>query len=259
MKSYSYLTEKWQLSGIESGDTVLVHSNVTRTLLEARKLKIRLRPEDIVLSFLDAVGTEGTVLFPLFNFDFAQGLPFDLRTTPSQMGAVTNAARIMEGTVRTGHPIYSFAVLGAGKDKFAGIDNLSGYAQDSPFGKLRELNGKIASLDLPDGHSMTFYHHVEECCQVDYRYFKDFTGEYTDLEGKTTLKTYKLFVRDLDRGVTTFLDPAGEMMWQAGLYKGDRPLEGSGLRTIRAVEMFDFVKEIIESGRALGTLYQIRK
>ena len=55
----------------------------------------------------------------------------------------------------------------------------------------------------------------------------------------------------------TDVNPAGELMWSAGLYKGFRPGEGSGLRLINSRSMFDFVEDLIESGKALGTLYSV--
>jgi aminoglycoside 3-N-acetyltransferase len=66
-----------------------------------------------------------------------------------------------------------------------------------------------------------------------------------------------LFVRNLERGVRTWVDPAGEQLWQAGLYTGDRPQTGSGLRTIRANSMYDFVADLIRAGKAEGLLYRI--
>jgi aminoglycoside 3-N-acetyltransferase len=253
------LKEKWIRSGIEAGDTVLLHSDIKRTLIEARRQGLRIGPEDILRSFIDVLGPDGTLLLPLFNFDFAAGIDFDIRHTPSQMGALTESGRRYEGAVRTGHPIYSFAVIGAKSDEFKGLDNESGYSDDSPFGVLRRLNGKIASLDLSDQKSMTFYHHVEELKGVDYRYFKSFMGRYTDDAGRTTARTYKLYVRDLSRGVRTDVDPAGELMWAAGLYKGSRPKVDTGLRVIRSRDMFEFVATLIDESRALGTLYSIEK
>lgn len=214
-------------------------------------------PSDILDTFLAALGPDGTLVLPLFNFDFAKGTPFDIRHTPSQMGALTEAGRIHPDAVRTGHPIYSFAAIGAQAHRFRDVDNVSGYAEDSPFGILRELNATIAVLDLADQDSMTFYHHVEEVKRVPYRYFKDFRGSCVDAAGRSSIKTYTLYVRDVERGVVTDVDPAGELMWQSGLYKGFRPRIESGLRTVKARDMFSFVSEIIDSSRALGTLYSI--
>ena len=253
------LAHRWRSSGIDPGDTLLVHSSLKRTLTNFSEQGEDISPGLVTESFLDAVGDEGTLLLPLFNFDFTKGVPFDIRSTPSQMGAMTEAGRLMPGAVRTGHPIYSFAVIGANADLFEGVDNFSGYGSDSPFAMLRELDGKIAILDLTDLNSQTFYHHVEEIHDVPYRYHKEFTGLYTDTEGVETERTYGLFVRDIEKGVLTHVDPAGELMWEAGLYSGDRPKENSGLRVVSARMMYDFVADIIDSGRAEGVLYRIEE
>lgn len=251
------LCERWKRSGINEGDTVLIHSDITRTVIELRRQTgLKIGPAEILNSFIESVGTSGTLLFPLFNFDFANGSSFDIRNTESQMGLLTEIVRKNSSTVRTGHPIYSFGAMGHKAEKFRYIDNRSAYANDSPFGVLRRLGGKIAVLDLPDSKSMTFYHHVEELERVDFRYFKDFSGPYTDRNGFTCKKTYSIFVRDLAKNVKSNADPAGELLWDKGLYRGDRPNIGTGLRTIKANEMFNFVSNIIKSGQAEGNLFE---
>jgi aminoglycoside 3-N-acetyltransferase len=253
----SELAVKWKTCGIDFGDMILIHSNISRTLKEARRHGHELTPDTIVNSFLEAVGPTGTVLFPLFNFDFCSGKPFDIRSTPSKMGALTEFARLRPNAVRTGHPVYSFAVIGCQANRFKSMDNYSAYSEDSPFGVLKREGGKIAVLDLEDQASMTFYHHVEEIKGVPYRYYKDFTASYTDESGTTSDRTYQLYVRNIAHGVLTDVNAAGELMWNQGLYKGDRPNTGTGLRTVRALEMFEFVASIIDSGRAKGLLYSI--
>ncbi len=253
----SALRERWCKSGVERGDVILVHSNIRRTLAEFRRAGFAIRPEDILQSFLDLVGPQGTILLPLFNFDFVAGVRFDIRSTPSQMGALTEVGRLHKESVRTGHPIYSFAVIGSRAKEFENVDNESGYSEDSPFGILRRMDGKIASLDLDDQSSMTFYHHVEEVKKVEYRYFKTFSSDYTNWSGETRNKSYRLFVRDLERGVQTNVNPAGELLWKEGLYKGQRPGIGSGLRVIKSAQMFNFVELLIDEGKALGTLFAL--
>lgn len=249
----------WRACGLREGDTVLLHSNAKRTLRAYLRQGMRIGAGELLKSFFEVVGKTGTLLLPLFNFGFTKGVPFNIRTTPSQMGALTEAARQMPGTVRTGHPIYSFGAIGAQAGLFLNVDNYSGYGPDSPFALLRELDGKIAVLDLPDQNSMTFYHHVEEMLEVPYRHHKQFNGQYTDAEGVTTVKTYSLFVRDLGKGVLTHVDPAGELLWAQGLYSGSRPNQGVGLRVVSARALFDFVSDIIRKGRAEGLLYRVDK
>ncbi|PWR69622.1 AAC(3) family N-acetyltransferase [Methanospirillum stamsii] len=251
------LSDKWKKAGLKNGDTVLLHSNCVRTVKYALQKGYVVDPNSLLDSFLKVLGSSGTLLLPLFNFDFTTGVPFDLRNTPSHMGVLTEAGRLHPLAVRTGHPIYSFAAIGYRAEEFRNVNNFSGYGIDSPFGILREMDGKIAVLDLPDQNSMTFYHHIEEMNCVNYRYHKTFSGEYTDISGKTELRTYGLFVRKLEEGVITYLQSAENLMWQNELYEGFKPNEGCGLRITSACRMFDFISDIIHSGNARGTLYRI--
>lgn len=244
------LVRDWHAAGIERGDTVLVHSSLRRTCARG------VTPEQVMHSFLDAVGPEGTVLFPLFNFDFCKGVAFNMRTTPSHMGAMTEAARLHQDAVRTGHPIYSFAVIGAKASEFAGICNKSGYGSASPFAQLIAMNGKIAVLDLPGQNSMTIYHHVEEMLEVDYRFHKTFTADYTDASGQTDARDFEIFVRDIDRGVLTHVNPMDEQLWERGLLTGCRPKEGHGLRVVRAQDVFAAAESVIKAGQAENMLFR---
>jgi aminoglycoside 3-N-acetyltransferase len=212
----------------------------------------------VINSFLEALGSSGTLILPLFNFDFTSGVTFDIRHTPSQMGSLTEAGRLWPGAVRTGHPIYSFVAIGRDAELFRKIDNFSGYGEDSPFGILHRLNGKIGILDLPDQNSMTFYHYVEEKHNAPYRYHKKFSGKYIDENGVESTRSYGLFVRDTEKGVITHVDPMGEILWQHGFYSGFRPKEGCGLRVISAKNIFDEVSRVLNEGRAKGLLYDIQ-
>jgi aminoglycoside 3-N-acetyltransferase len=253
------LSGYWDHSGLEEGDTVLIHSSMRRTLRHLISLGSKPEPGLIVDSLLEQIGNSGTLLFPLFNFEFPDTKYFSINHTPSQMGVLTEFVRKNYSGVRTGHPIYSFYAIGANAPEFSGIDNKSGYGIDSPFARLRQLAGKIGIVDLDDQNSMTSYHHVEEMLSVDYRYFKDFSGEYVNSSSESSEKTYSLFVRDINRGVTTDVNRMGEILWNEGLYKGFREGIGNGLRTIDAQALFDRTSIEILEGRALETLYSITK
>ncbi|TAK64079.1 MAG: AAC(3) family N-acetyltransferase [Methylobacter sp.] len=254
----SQLVADWRMAGIEEGDMLLVHSNLNRTLRRIARLGGNVSPKVVLESFLIALGKSGTLLLPLFNFDFPKGVRFDIRNSPSHMGVFTEVGRLWPGAVRTGHPIYSFSVIGKEAEMFRGLKNFSGYGQNSPFGILHRHGGKIGGLDLPDQNSMTFYHYVEESLDVPYRYHKTFTGQYIDEIGVESTQTFGLFVRNIEQGVITHVDPMGEILWKKKLYTGCRPKEGSGLRVISAPKMFDEVAMILNEGRAKGLLYEIQ-
>lgn len=249
------LAADWSRAGLRAGDLVLVHSNVRRTLIRARRADRAAGVREILLSLLAALAPAGTLLLPLFNFDFTRGVPFDLRTTPSQMGALTEAGRAWPGAVRTGHAIYSFAAIGARAGAFEGLVNYSSYGADSPFQMLRDMGGRIAVLDLPDQNSMTFYHHVEEILEAPYRFHKQFAGDWTGRDGATTRRTFDIYVRG--DGVQTHVDPMGERLWRDGLYAGERPSTGAGLRVVDARALFEATAAVIRAGAARGLLYRM--
>lgn len=254
------LIDIWRKSGMASGDTLLLHSSVIDLLAQLRReFKSRTGPKEVLASLLEALGSKGTLVLPLFNFDWPNTGRFDIRTTPSQMGVLSEAGRRHPDAVRTGHPIYSFAAIGHQAKAFAGVNNISGYGADSPFAIVHQLDGRIGVIGLPDQTSMTSYHYVEEQNLVDYRYFKNFPGQYTDATGATHDRTYKLYVRDLDRGVKTDGNRMMDHLWDIGAYVGDKYNEGYGTRTIRFNTMYDEVERMIQRGEAINYLYSIKK
>ncbi len=255
----SKLSEKWNQSGVNFGDCILLHSNIKRVYKSLLRKGDKNPLETILDSFIDAVGQDGTLIIPLFNFDFISGSTFDVRNTPSQMGSLSEYARNISPSSRSGHPVYSFCAFGKYASEIIKINNSSAYSQESPFGFLTKVGGKIAILDLEDQESMTFYHHVEEVCKVEYRYMKYFSSGYIDENGLSSIKEYSIFVRDINKGVLTHVNPAGEYMWEKGIYFGDRPKINTGLRTASAKDVFEFVKEIINSGKAEEMLFVYSK
>lgn len=253
------LAEAWQAAGVRRGDCLLLHSSLLRLFTLYRRQGITLGVDTVLDSFLHALGEAGTLLLPTFNFGFTRGETFDIRNTPSEMGALTEAARKHPLALRTRHPIYAFAAIGEQAERFAALENVDSFGADSPFSLLRELGGKIAVLGLPDQGSMTSYHHVEHMADVDYRYHKTFTAPYTDADGITTTRDYRMHVRDIVRGVITAVEPMGDILWAEGLYAGERFNVGHGLRSIPAQVFFERCLREIHAGHAEGLLYRIAK
>jgi len=252
VKSYA---EQWAACGIEKGDTVLLHSSIAPSILrDKRRLAGQELPKLFFNAFSQAVGEEGTMIYPTFNFDFSDGNPYDIRNSPSQMGALSNYA-LRQSTFRTGHPVYSFVAFGAKAQQLCGVNNRSAYGIDSPFEMLKALDAKVAILNLPDQNSMTFYHHVEQLMEVPYRFHKDFTQPYTKFDGNTSSQTYSIFVRDIDSSVCTDVNPMGDFLWESGIYSGHRHTEGTGLRVARLQAIFKATANVIRSGKAEGMLF----
>jgi aminoglycoside 3-N-acetyltransferase len=256
MNLSSELKAYWLKSGIQPGDNLLFHSNTKRTFFYFKKKYKNFKIDDFFHSLLEVILPDGTIAFPTFNFDFNNGIIFDYLNTKSKMGSLTEFARKSKLSYRTLSPVYSFAIIGKNQDKFKNIDNISWYSKESPFNIFNELNFKIAILDLDDNSSMTFLHYCEEYFQVNYRYYKYFSGYYIDANKIKNLKTYKGYVRKIEDGIVTSCNSAADILWNRRIYKGSKPLMGNGIRYIFSTEYFDFFKECFELKKLENIFYR---
>ena len=67
-KEIERLAQTWRNSGIDEGDTILIHSSIKRTMQDITNKGIPFNADDLLQSFIEAVGINGTLVFPLFNF-----------------------------------------------------------------------------------------------------------------------------------------------------------------------------------------------
>lgn len=251
------LTENWLKSGLEKNDIVLVHSSLSSFFKKYKTRGINITPGDILQSLMNAVGEKGTLIFPVYNFGFTKGIPFDIRNSKSETGVLTENARNHPAFVRTGHPMFSFTAAGHYKAEFQDLDNFSAFGNDSPFAILTEHDGKIAAIDVAGEFCMTYYHFVEESENAPNRFHKIFKGKYIDKNGKETLREYNVYSRKTDIGVETDVKPMEELLWAKGLYKGDRPMEGTGMHVIKARTVYEVASKLIKEGKTLGMLYRL--
>jgi aminoglycoside 3-N-acetyltransferase len=250
MLTFEQLLAGFHDLGVQEGDTLLVHSSY-KSLGEVDG-----GPETVTRALEAALGREGTLIMPTFNFDFNKGMPWDVRTTPSKMGILTELVRKDPRAKRVFHPFYSFAILGRHAEMLGSLRYKSSYERNSVFGKLRDLDGKIMVIGLSYTNSMTFFHHIEQMEGVDYRFLKQFTGEVTDENGNTYTDTFEMLVRDIDRGVITEVNPMGELMEQAGIIKVRRIGEAD-VKLMRANDAYAFTAR--EMKRDPYLLYYIDK
>ncbi len=252
MLTFEKLVEEFRALGVEEGDTLLVHSSYKSLG------PVDGGPQTVIRALEAALGTdgEGTLIMPTFNFGFNKGEPWDVRTTPSKMGVLTELVRTDPRAKRVFHPFYSFAVLGKHAEMLGSLRYKSAYERNSVFGKLRDLDGKIMVIGLSYTNSMTFFHHIEQMEGVDYRYLKQFTGQVTDENGVTYTDTFEMLVRDIDKGVVTEVNPMGELMEKAGIVK-IRKIGEADVKLMKANEVYAFTAR--EMKRDPHLLYYIKK
>lgn len=210
---------------IEKGDIVLLTSDITDLFLQCQDNGEFLDVNILLDHFQEAIGEEGTLLIPTYNWGFCQGRPFDYKKTPSKTGAIGNAALRRNDFIRTKHPIYSFAVWGKDADKLVAMENIESFGADSPFAYLEQVNAKNVFIGASLRNSFTYIHYIEQKLGAKYRYSKMFKSHYIDQNKVDTIKEYAMYVRDLDLGVVCAPDPFVDTLYanhivQHGLING---------------------------------------
>lgn len=196
MESYIAPEELAKYLPIDRGDSVLVASDVTYLCwLAYREGKI-FDLDRLIDCLQEKLGAEGTLLFPTYNWKFCKGIPFDYRKTKSEVGSFSQAALNRKDFTRTRHALYSFAVWGKDRDLLVAKNDSNSFVGDTPFDYLYHNNSKMVILNAK--LCFTFMHYVEETIGVDYRFCKEFHGEYIDADGHHSQRMYSMYVRYLD-------------------------------------------------------------
>ena len=229
---------------IEKGDVILLTSDITDLFLQCQENGEIMDVNILLDNFQEAIGEEGTLLVPTYNWGFCQGKAFDYKKTPSKTGAIGNAALRRKDFTRTKHPIYSFAVWGKDAVKLAEMDNIESFGPDSPFAYLEQVNAKNVFIGASLRNSFTYIHYIEQKLGAKYRYSKKFKSHYIDQNKVDTVKEYAMYVRDLDLGVVCSPDPFVDTLYANHIVQHGH-INGVPYEVIRFNDVTPFIQEDI--------------
>ncbi len=147
--------------GVATGDTVLVHSSFTSSGFLGS-------PKELSDVFLRTIGPNGNLLMVSLPYSgstyeyLKKKKTFDVRTTPSHMGIISESFRRREHVLRSFHPTHPILALGPKADWITADHDkcLYGCGPGSPFEKFAQLGGKIVFFNVPFT-TMTFFHYLE--------------------------------------------------------------------------------------------------
>lgn len=171
MYSKQDIVKNLEALGIKKGDKLLIHASYKS--LGAVQGGI----ETVIEAFKEAVGEEGTLMFPTFTYENVNGQNpvFDIKISPSCVGMIPEVFRKGKDVVRSLHPTHSLAVWG--KDKEYYIENhhqdQNCLDQNSPIMKLKIAGGKILLVGCGLKKN-TLLHGLEIACKVPYAFGVDF-------------------------------------------------------------------------------------
>jgi len=161
--------------GLKAGDVVLVHSDLRR-LGPARELvKLPNCGADLVIdAFLETVGPEGLVVFPVFTRSFEEGQPgpsgdvYDPGSTRSRVGSITDIFRRREAAVRSLQPTHPVAAIGSRAEEFCDAPaDQSTFDRRGPWGKMHDWDGYVCWFGT-DNRTNTTVHAVEDWMDMPY-------------------------------------------------------------------------------------------
>ena len=145
--------------GLKKGDKVAVHSSLKSLGYVVGGA------ETVIKALLQIIGSEGTLLMPLFN-DPAPLI--DLRSQPSRLGAISETFRTYPGVIRSHNATHSVGVIGADAEYIAaGHEKATQLGIDSPFHRLAKMGGWILHLGT-DFKSSSIIHVAEAIAKVPY-------------------------------------------------------------------------------------------
>lgn len=247
------LIKEFQSLGINPSDTLFVHSAYSS--LTKAPGGVQGGPATVIDALIEILGPEGTLIMPTFNYGFLRGETWDIRSTPSQMGILTELVRKDPRAKRMFHPIYSVAAIGKRADEIFSLTSNDCFGETTIFKKLRDWNAKILIIGLPYSKSFTFLHHCEQEAQVGYRYLKEFNGTAIDEAGTQHELTVTMFVRDVDQGVVLDFEPIGKILDKE--VATIKKLGKGEIRLLDCNKTFQVAVEAIKNHPEPGLTYQI--
>jgi len=160
--------------GVRPGGVLLVHSSLSALGW------VPGGPETVIQGLLQALGPEGTLLVPALSFDIVtpEHPVFDVRTTPSCIGAIPEHFRTRPGSLRSVHPSHSVCGVGRRASELLANHELdrTPVGAHSPFRRLRDVGGQLMFLGCGMGPN-TSMHGIEELAEAPYL-FRPYTVTY---------------------------------------------------------------------------------
>jgi aminoglycoside 3-N-acetyltransferase len=241
--------------GIRSGDSLLVHSSLSRLG------DVEGGPDAVIDALLDVLGPNGTLLMPVYpvvgdRMAYIDSNPlFDPRRSPSSMGKLTNVFWQRPGVLRSLHPTHSVAAYGANAASLVSDHEKSPspVGPSSPFYKLVDLDGRVLHLGSPFW-AATSFHVVEERVShfpVKVYLDKHVPMRYLDYEGVEHIVPIQIHDPVTDAARYENLHVLAPLLYQACTNCGVAQTSKIGPATVHLIEchpLVDLMARLVAEG-----------
>lgn len=186
--------------GIEKGDTLMIHSDITS--IGKTNLSLRETLNMYYEAIMDIIGEEGTLCVPAYFYEYARyGIPFDISLSPisKELGLFPKFIKSLPNSKRSCNPLTSVCAVGKNADYICEYVNRHAYGENSAFDRLYRLNTKLISVG--NNLSFTIFHLSEFHAGVPYSYNKIYNIPILD-NGKIIFENSIGYVRYLEFDIT---------------------------------------------------------
>lgn len=180
--------------GIQKGDIVFSHTNIAYFGIPEGGLSDDHLQKIFLDTILDIIGEEGTFIAPAFSYTFPNKGVFDINTTPTVCGSLSEITLRHPKAIRSNDPLFSVAAIGDDADTLTQNISLECFGRDSFWERFHKKNGKIVNFNI--GAANTYFHYVERCLNVPYRYDKQFFCKVREHD-KAVVRPTVYFCRDM--------------------------------------------------------------
>lgn len=238
--SSEQLTRDLRSIGVREAGVVLVHSSLSSIGF------VRGGARAVIEALFRTIGPNGTLVMPAHSWDrSARGdFTFDVATTPSCVGQITEVFRTMAGVTRSLHPTHSVAAAGPRAHYLThGHENASTPCGiGTPYAKLIDERCQILFLGTTLEQN-TMLHTVEALCDLPYLMQRD-EESFTITDADRIVRTCRL--RRHNRGPDRRFAETEHMLERHGLLRKGRV----GRSPVLLVECKPMVTLILETLRS---------
>lgn len=194
---------------------------------------------DAYLQSIKAVmPAEPTLVVPTFTYvRSGSGSPYIHESSPSETGVLTEHLRSQPDSLRSVHPVFSFAAIGPGKERICANVSPHSYGWNSPAHRLVEEDAFVLCLGRSPHRGSFFIHLAEILAGVSYRYTKELSIPVW-LEGEEITHPFYHFVKYADADIEWDTNRLVERLEAQGLLRYE-PIGRGGMWGYRAKDMFD--------------------
>ncbi|UKN02162.1 AAC(3) family N-acetyltransferase [Paracrocinitomix mangrovi] len=207
--------------GIQTGDTVLVHSSLSKIgYLEDG-------PKTFVDALLQVVGENGNILMPtspnaVYQLNYIRNTPFfDVKNSPSKTGKITEYFRTLPGAVRSIHPTEPVSAFGPRAKYFTEdhFGQITPYNENSPFYRVSAENGKILYVGVTLDNAGTNLHTLEDAVDFKFPIYYQEIFDFKVIDEKGEEHLIKTKVHDPEWSKKRKCDELIPMFEEAGVMK----------------------------------------